>query len=484
MVYIPSYFTFNFILITMANAQVQISFVPNQRGGNSLVYDGYRFQVKTRRQTRVYWTCHVRQCTAKITTVDNIPASIQNQHNHPAEHMQLRRDEVMQQIRKRVREETTPIPSILDDEQRKLRNREWNDDTAEMVKGLPTFDSAKSALYRERNRQRPLLPRAQADVQLDGPWTETTTGEQFLLVDDGVQERILVFATHTGLQHLCRMDTLYGDGTFYICPSIFSQVYTLHGFIDGQMYPLVFCLLPGKSEAIYHRLFSSLRMKCQELGLVLNPSVLFIDFETAVKNAASRVFLGIQVKGCFFHFTQCIWRRVQKYGLAQLYTENEDIHRLIRRASVLPLVPNADVEDVWFNALNDLEDVELPVDVSPFTDYVTEQWIEGDRQQWNHFETVGPRTTNHLEGWHSKVKRAVQHAHPNIFTVIELFQKVEASSAIKMLQFAAGGARPIKRRRYRALNSRLAALKTSLGNGEMEVVHYADTASYLLHIGD
>ena len=121
----------------------------------------------------------------------------------------------------------------------------------------------------------------------------------------------------------------------------------MHGFIDGQMYPLVFCLLPGKREAIYNRLFICLQTKCQGLGLVLDPSALFIDFETAVKNAASRVFVGIRVKGCFFHYTQCIWRRVQRYGVAQLYAENTDIHRLVCIASVLlPLVPNADVEDL------------------------------------------------------------------------------------------------------------------------------------------
>jgi len=58
-----------------------------------------------------------------------------------------------------------------------------------------------------------------------------------------------------------------------------------------------------------------------------------------------------------------------------------------------PLIP---ITDVWFQALGDIADADIPIDVTACTDYVTEQWVEGDKQQWNHFETVGPRTTNNL----------------------------------------------------------------------------------------
>lgn len=41
-----------------------------------------------------------------------------------------------------------------------------------------------------------------------------------------------------------------------------------------------------------------------------------------------------------------------------------------------------------------------------FCDYVTEQRVESEgREVWNHFDTEGCRTTNHLEGWHGKLKK-------------------------------------------------------------------------------
>ena len=44
-------------------------------------------------------------------------------------------------------------------------------------------------------------------------------------------------------------------------------------------------------------------------------------------------------------------------GLQVTYRNNDDIPQLVRRAAVLPLVPMYLIEDLWFNALYDLEDM-------------------------------------------------------------------------------------------------------------------------------
>ena len=175
-----------------------------------------------------------------------------------------------------------------------------------------------------------------------------------------------------------------------------------------------------------------------------------MDFETASQNAARTVFPGITVKGCcFFHYTQAIWRKTQHIDLQVTYRNNEDIRQLVRRATALPLVPMDLIEDVWFNALNDLEDIDTPAKTTTFTDYVTIQWIDGDRQVWNHFNTDGPRTTNHIEGWHNKLKKKVSHAHPNIFTLISTFKDIQVANEVTRIQRNAGGTIRPKAKRYR-----------------------------------
>ena len=80
---------------------------------------------------------------------------------------------------------------------------------------------------------------------------------------------------------------------------------------------------------------------------------------------------GVTVKGCFFHSTQCIWRKAQKYRLQSYYEENKDITQLIGRATVLPLVPTHLVDDVWLNTLEDIGEAENIPATTLFTDYVT-----------------------------------------------------------------------------------------------------------------
>ena len=76
-------------------------------------------------------------------------------------------------------------------------------------------------------------------------------------------------------------------GTFYTSPTQFTQLYTLHAMVDDVMYPLVFGLIPGKSEEIYDRYFNLLKTTCQQHQLQLTPQIFFT--ETATHNSAQRV---------------------------------------------------------------------------------------------------------------------------------------------------------------------------------------------------
>lgn len=364
-----------------------------------------------------------------------------------------------------------------------MRTPEWDDTTEQMVAKLPTFQSSRSILYRQRSRLLPKLPSTTNEIDLQDQWVQTSTGERFLLADDNNGPRILVFATERNLQHLTNNTTLYGDGTFYTCPTLFTQLYTIHGTVNGQMYPLIYGLLPGKSEQIYTRFFNIVKAKCTENQIELQPATLVVDFETATINAAKTVFPGATLRGCFFHFTQCIWRKTQQTGLQIAYREVEAITTLVRRAAVLPLVPQDSIEDVWFNALNELDNADVNMNTVPFTYYVTTQWVESDRHLWNHFTHDGPRTTNHLEGWHSKIKKQIQTAHPNIYSFINHIKQIQAVNEVNIIQIAAGGLPARKRRKYRNIDNRLQQLKQRLRNNEMTVVQYADAASHLIHLG-
>jgi hypothetical protein len=73
----------------MANAQVNVDFLENGRGGHYLLHAGFMFSVRTSRNNRRYCKCLSRDCLATIVTVDNLPVSFGVNHNHPSDHIGL-----------------------------------------------------------------------------------------------------------------------------------------------------------------------------------------------------------------------------------------------------------------------------------------------------------------------------------------------------------------------------------------------------------
>ena len=78
------------------------------------------------------------------------------------------------------------------------------------------------------------------------------SGEKFLFFEkeDPNGENILIFTTYTNLIHFENSPFFVADGTFYCCPTEYSQLYTFQAPIKGKFYPLIFCLME-KSIASY-----------------------------------------------------------------------------------------------------------------------------------------------------------------------------------------------------------------------------------------
>jgi len=81
--------------------------------------------------------------------------------------------------------------------------------------------------------------------------------------------------------------------------------------------------------------------------------------------------------------------------------------------------------------------------------YFTATWLSGNFPpiHWNYFNQHQPRTNNHSEGWHSRMKKVISKPHPNVYTWIEYIQRVEAVTKAKIQSFWSGAtARPRIRR--------------------------------------
>lgn len=142
----------------------------------------------------------------------------------------------------------------------------------------------------------------------------------------------------------------------------------------------------------------------------------------AMINAIHHELPMTQVKGCNFHFSQAIWRKVQDLGLVELYKSDHETRRHVRMCAALSRIPVPAVEDGWCYIMES-----APNSVEDFNDYFVEQWLENPNLPVEIWNCCGERhrTTNSLEGWHSKLNKRIPKNHPNY---VELIQHLKADA--------------------------------------------------------
>ncbi|KAL3683227.1 hypothetical protein R1sor_001249 [Riccia sorocarpa] len=178
---------------------------------------------------------------------------------------------------------------------------------------------------------------------------------------------------------------------------------------SDEVFPLVFILLPNKQKESYIRAMRLLLEKNPRL----DPETIMIDFEIAEINAFKNVFPSARLRGCYFHFGQCIWRKIQSLGpLLKRYQEDATFAFIVKKLNVLAFLPPVDIER-GFEMLVDRQNASL---LSPLLDYFQDTWVGRPMrygrtrhaptfavQLWNQYHKTLeglPRTNNSVEGWH------------------------------------------------------------------------------------
>ena len=86
---------------------------------------------------------------------------------------------------------------------------------------------------------------------------------------------------------------------------------------------------------------------------------------------------GIHLQGCFFHYAQNIWRKLQKLDIANLYHSNGEFRKLVRALMNLPFLPVESILPVsnliYASSLNIVG--ETITDIRNFLSYIGKQWI-------------------------------------------------------------------------------------------------------------
>ena len=434
-----------------------LNFIQTSKGKLKLFYSGHFFYQEKAYNGKTHWKCanylHTR-CPARLTTSNGELEKIGKNHNHVADAADAEAKVLMDRIIDDAKSTNDSPHAIL--------TSALEGFSQASATRLPLPDSMKRMIrrVRQKNSKGPALPLCREDIVFPEEYKTTVKGDPFLLYDSGSDvNRMIIYSTRDNLRCLARADHWYVDGTFKTVPLLFYQLYTIHGLKGNNSIPLVYALLPNKTEATYIKLLKELKI----LEPSACPATITMDYERAMLNACTAEFPSARLRGCFFHFAQCIWRSLQTNGLMQRYEQDSEFALQMRMIPALAFVPPSRITSA-FELLSDA----FPQEAQSVLHYFEDNWVGRPNHRgrynppfphelWNQFDSVLedlPRTNNAVEGWHRAFELQVAAHHPNIWRFIDCLKKEQNFNEFKIEQLIAGCI-PKRKKRYVDLDGRI-----------------------------
>jgi hypothetical protein len=116
------------------------------------------------------------------------------------------------------------------------------------------------------------------------------------------------------------------------------QVYVVMAiFSTGKALPCYWAFLPNKKEETYLRMWDVIMKKITKDGReMIIPQSVSVNFESATIKILQKLFAGVPVVGCLFHFRQAIWRKLNEIDLSQLYFRDIEWLHIVCSLSFVP----------------------------------------------------------------------------------------------------------------------------------------------------
>ncbi|KAE8740956.1 hypothetical protein FOCC_FOCC013530 [Frankliniella occidentalis] len=230
-------------------------YIKSKRGKNLLVNKGHLYCRHSKKKTSVYWVCIRKpECITRCTTTEeSLRILKEGGHGHAPDPEAIAARSAVEAIKDAGVQapERAPV-HIIDQQMHRLSDG--------VVAKLPLRPAMKRAVNRARSSRLPANPKSIRDLRdLPPEFRNTLSGDLFVVYDsygeqdgsddeDDVEDTIIVFATKENLKKLGRSSSWFTDGTFMVCPSLFTQLFTIHGLVEDVALPLVYALLPNKAE--------------------------------------------------------------------------------------------------------------------------------------------------------------------------------------------------------------------------------------------
>ena len=182
-----------------------------------------------------------------------------------------------------------------------------------------------------------------------------------------------------------------------------------------------------EKENDYWKVFNMLYDKCDEKF----PDYIVIDFEVSAYVAFKKATKS-KIYFCLFHFGQCIFRKLQKLGLAKDFLTNIEFRMFIKCVTSLAFVPPRSVE-IEYQKILRKSSTFANINLVPFFNYFEKNFLNGTKYPivcWNAYERVInniPLTSNAAESFNRHFYSKFDQCHPGLTTFFDKL-KVQQSN--------------------------------------------------------
>ena len=220
----------------------------------------------------------------------------------------------------------------------------------------------------------PPLNALAADASLqDEQYADSIYAKHYLaLIQVGEDQFALVWASKKNLNKLgAHTKLIMCDGTFKTAPccsdnSHFYQVLILHAKYRTNVLPFMMAVMTGKSRLLYDGVLLKLKEYLPDTGLkftllltascqscfdfahvAVAPEKVMSDYEQALQGALANIFPGALILGCWFHYSQAVFKHMMSNELAICFKESESFGVWLQLVMALPLLPTNRIEEGW-----------------------------------------------------------------------------------------------------------------------------------------
>ncbi|CAF3730827.1 unnamed protein product [Rotaria socialis] len=299
---------------------------------------------------------------------------------------------------------------------------------------------AESGLYKLRRKRYPPIPTDQKFI-IPPVYQETYSNSRFLIYDKRKTVyggRLLIFASDDQLNVLFHSEVLFADGTFKVSPTLFEQLYVLHGLQNGEVLPVCFILTSNRKHDTYAAIFRSLKRIGLKMGFDLKPLSIICDFEQSFMNAVTNELPQTIVTGCWFHFCQSCYRNIQKLGMMNLYEDDAESRELLRGFMGLALLPIDRIYEGYEILKQRVTTSSQAKQLNAFVSYFEHEWMHVFKPSTWSVNKSTWRTNNHAEAQNKRILTRVVQPHPHLWRFIQCLKQEESVISHRMVQTGLG----------------------------------------------